>query len=298
MDGLIPHHFWNSIKRVTYWKHALFSPQSRETFLSSLGAIWLILEIFDFFQIINQADIPSYGIVYAMLASVVIVLHKKRPISKICYKIPRKDISIEVFIGDLFSCEGQKIISTNNTFDTNTENNLIATNSLQGQFSQKYFQGNIHELDQKIENSLEDREFHSIENPVGKNKRYDIGTVARIALGRDIFYMLAIAELDENGTAITDLVTIKRSLENLWEYISYRGETDPIVIPLLGTGRGRITTSRKEMIGIHARSFVEASENRIFSNKLVIVISPDDAKNFDINLFEIKDYLAHILSHY
>ena len=291
------HYFWHSVKTWAYWKYALFSLNAGKAFLSSLGTIWLSLEMLSFFRIIKQSDIPQYGIFCAIFLSIFIVIVIRRPIAKICYKFPRKDISIEVVISDLFSIEGQKIISTNTTFDTETENGLIAANSLQGQFAQKYFPKNIQKLDQEIEQALDGRHYSVFANPLKKDKLYDIGTVAKIIVRQEIFYLLAMGKLNRNGTAETSLPFIRRALDELWHFISLKGENDPVIIPLLGTGRGRITTSRKKMIEIHAQSFINASRDRIFSNKLIITIWPDDAKNFEINLFEIKDYLTHSLEY-
>ena len=107
-----------------------------------------------------------------------------------------------------------------------------------------------------------------------------------------------MAELNANGTADSGgLPNIRRALEGVWKFIASHGENDPVIVPLLGTGRGRVSTPRKKMIEIHAQSFINASKDRIFSNKLIIAIWPDDAKNFEINLFEIKDYLTHSLEY-
>lgn len=291
------HYFCHAVRTWAYWKYALFSLNAGKSFLSSLGTIWLSLEMLSFFRILNQSDISQYGIFCAIFLSIFIVIFIRRPIAKICYKFPRKDISIEVIISDLFSIEGQKIISTNTTFDTETENGLIAKNSLQGQFAKKYFPENIKKLDQEIEQALDARNYSSVENPLRKDKLYKIGTVAKIMVRQEIFYLLAIGSLNKNGTAQTSLSSIRTALDKLWDFISSEGENDPVIVPLLGTGRGRITTSRKKMIEIHAQSFINASKDKTFSNKLIITIWPDDAKNFEINLLEIKDYLTHSLEY-
>jgi hypothetical protein len=64
---------------------------------------------------------------------------------------------------------------------------------------------------------------------------------------------------------------------------------------LMGTGRGRIEMPRKKIVERIAQSFAYASRNKIFSNKLIIVVYPGDAEKFAINLFEVKDYLIQSL---
>lgn len=67
------------------------------------------------------------------------------------------------------------------------------------------------------------------------------------------------------------------------------------MVPLMGTGRGRIEMPRKPMIERIAQSFANASRDKIFSNKLVIIVHPSDVEKFGINLFEVKDYLSQSL---
>lgn len=54
-------------------------------------------------------------------------------------------------------------------------------------------------------------------------------------------------------------------------------------------------TSWKKMLALTAESFVKASEQNKFLEKLVIVIRSEDAKKFDVNLYDIKDNLNHVL---
>jgi hypothetical protein len=59
----------------------------------------------------------------------------------------------------------------------------------------------------------------------------------------------------------------------------------------MGTGRGRTGYPRKKMSERIAQSFVDGSQNQIFANRLSIVIRPEDAENFGVNLYQIRDYL-------
>ncbi|AZB28325.1 hypothetical protein EB354_03095 [Chryseobacterium balustinum] len=63
----------------------------------------------------------------------------------------------------------------------------------------------------------------------------------------------------------------------------------------LRRGLGRLVTNRKKLIAIIAQSFVTASQNQVFVNKLTIFIHPDDIEKSNLNLFEVKDFLNHYL---
>jgi hypothetical protein len=288
-------YFWQSIKTRSYWKYALLSTDGIKTFFAVLGAVWLLFEMMDFFKVFDSATIPSYSFALLILGSIVIVICTRRPISKIIYKHSSQDLQIEVRIGDLFSIKGQKVISTNTTFDTDIANGIIAANSLQGQFTNKYYPQQTQVLDQKLDQDLANIPSSNYPKIKGKDKKYPMGTTVRIDIASEIFYLLAMSDLNYNNTAQTTLENVLSSTEELWNFIIAKGENEPIILPLIGTGRGRITTNRKRLIARIAQTFIKASEQSIFSSKLIIVIHPTDAENFNINLFEVKDLLNHYL---
>ena len=74
------------------------------------------------------------------------------------------------------------------------------------------------------------------------------------------------------------------------------GELQELAIPVIGTGRGRLRRDRKRMSGTIAESFVEGSRDSKISEKLVIVVRPEDAQKFQVNLWDVKDYLDHALA--
>ena len=102
-----------------------------------------------------------------------------------------------------------------------------------------------------------------------------------------------MAHLNANGNAHASPREIEDALERLWEHIRHFGDLRDVSIPLVGTGRGRTGVPRKKMVEKIAQSYVDASKSAVFINKLSIVIRPEDAANFSVNLYEIRDYLVH-----
>jgi len=223
------------------------------------------------------------------------VIFTRRPVKKIRYKYPGQDLMIEVCIDDLFNVPGQKVISTNTTFDTDISSGIISMNSLQGQFTQRFYPGDLLKLDNEIEQGLHGMLHEPIQKQGGKTKRYDFGTTVKLKLADQYFYWFAMADLNASNTAKTSLNNVTKALDGLWEFIETKGEKLDTVIPLIGSGLGRLTTSRKKLIAIIAQSFINASENQIFSNKLTIVVHPNDIERSGLNLFEVKDLLQHYL---
>jgi hypothetical protein len=74
--------------------------------------------------------------------------------------------------------------------------------------------------------------------------------------------------------------------------VGHQGEIGDLAIPALGTGRGRLELPRRKVIELIAQSFADASRDKVFANKLAIVVHPEDAKRYEVNLFQVRDYLA------
>lgn len=288
-------YLFESIRTWAYWRYALFSGEAIGTFFAVLGILYLCVDLADTFKIYKKDQYSYYGLVILAVLALLYVLSTRRPLSRISYKIPQKDLAIEVLIGDLFKIPGEVIISTSSTFDTDMSSGLIAASSLQGQLATHYFNGQTTEIDRQIEVSLEREPFTINEKRPGKKKEYPIGTVARVSAHSKNFYLVAMSHMEENKNAQSDLKMIDEALEKLWVNLAAKAEVGDIVMPLMGTGRGRIPYPRKKMIERITQSFADAASERAFSNKLIIVVRPEDVSKFSLNLFQVRDYLEQSL---
>lgn len=288
-------YFFESIRTRAYWRYALFSAEAIGKFFGVIGILYLCVDLADAFNIYKKDRYSYYGLIILVLLALAYVLSTRRPLSRVVYKIPNKDFSVEVLIGDLFKIPGEVVISTSSTFDTDMASGLIAMNSLQGQLATNYFNGQTTEIDRQIDISLVTESFIVNEKRPGKKKEYPIGTVSRVSSNNKNFYLVAMSHMDENRNAHSDLKMLDQALEKLWVNLASKAEVGDIVMPLIGTGRGRVAYPRKKMIERIAQSFTDACNERAFSNKLIIVIRPDDASQFSLNLFQVRDYLGQSL---
>lgn len=279
-------YFFNTLLSKTYWQYVLLSRAGVESVFAFFGGLYLFIESLDFFKIYSRDEYASYAFIIFLAISIVGSLIVKRPINSILVQIPNHDISIEVKIADLFDTCGAIMISTNTKFEADVAGGKIAPSSLQGQFTARYFTGNQTELIQKISTGLA---------LINGSVPYPMGTTIPIMTHGKTFYFTAMANLNEQGNAYTTIDDVKNSLDGLWKHVREAGELDVLAIPVIGTGRGRLKQSRKKIISVIAESFVKASEQRRFTDKLIIVIRPEDATNFNVNLYDIKDYLRQIL---
>lgn len=286
---------YESVFTFSYWRYALFSRDALAKLLAVIGALYLFISILDWFKIYQRQNYNSYELVVMLAFAVCYVLITRRPVKRVKYKVPKKDLSIEVVIDDLFKLPGAIIISSNATFDTDLASGLIHAESLQGQFANRIFNGNTGEIDKKIEESLKNEKYILKQEQPGKKKMYPIGTVAKVNFGNRNYYLLAMSHIGPDRNASSTPRILDEALEGLWKNMPKKGEREDVVVPLMGTGRGRLSTPRKKIIEKIAQSFADASQDVIFANKLTIVCSPKDAKEFSINLFQVRDYLMQSL---
>ncbi|MEO3433900.1 macro domain-containing protein [Inquilinus sp. CAU 1745] len=285
-------YFFKSILTFSFWRYALLSGEALAKIFTVVGVLYAFIEMLDFFGIYTKDQYSGYSIVPMVVLAIVYVVITRRPITRVSYKVPGRDYVVEVRIGDIFSGTNDVIISTNTTFDTSMANGLIATDSLQGQVATRFFQANTDEIDRQLNIDLTKTTGTPRTDALGKRMEYPIGTVARVKAHGRTFYFVAMSRLNAQGTASASLREVEDALSFLWEFILTYGELKNLSVPLMGTGRGRTGFPRKKMSERIAQSFADGSKDRIFSNRLSIVIRPEDAENFGVNLYQIRDYLV------
>ena len=262
-------------------------------FLGIFGVIWLLIEPLSVLWPRALEWVPGGGPVIfftslgvALLAAIIWVWRESKALLSVTHELYGTNVSIEIQVGDIFKMKGAFVISTNTTFDTDmsfnphiSDSHLISPNSLQGKFTEEYYGDGTHLLDLEIEKALENIVSTAVKNPVGKTKRYEIGTVAKVHPQKQPIYLVAIADIDQKGKASSDPEDVLKSLTKLWQYISAQGGYDDLVIPVLGTGRARIQVKIEQMV-------IE-----IIKKKLTIVIFEKDYTDNSIDLQELGRHL-------
>lgn len=278
--------FINTITSWAYWQYVLFSLPGLRSVFAILGSIYLIVEVLDFFKIYTRGEYGSWAFIVFLVVAVLIAVAVKRPTKSVSVRLAIGDGSIEVRVADIFDASGAVVVSTNTMFEADVADGKIATDSLQGQFTAKYFTGNQNELIRHIGDELQRVDGHA---------PYQMGTTIPITTHGKTFYLTAMAELNENGNASTTIPNVKKALDGLWSYVRESGELQELAIPLIGTGRGRLHTSRRKVIGIIVESYVKAAATAKITDKLVVVVRPSDAERFSVNLYDIKDYIKYLV---
>lgn len=285
-------YFLKSITTFSFWRYALLSWEAFAKIFAIIGVIYSLMDMADFFSIYTKDKYSHYAVVFMAVFAVCWVVVTRRPITRFSYKVPGKDFSVEVRIGDLFDGDNDVIVSTSTTFDTDMASGLIDTDSIQGQVATKFFNANTAEIDRQLNIDLAELQGTERLDAPGKKTEYPIGTVARVKSHNRTFYFVAMSRLNVQGNASSSSRDVEDALEATWTFVRTSGRLRGLSVPLMGTGRGRTGIPRKKMVERIAQSFADGSKNHVFSNRLSIVIRPEDAENFVVNLYQIRDYLV------
>lgn len=277
------------------WLRSLFSVRAATAVLSSFGVLWLIVEIAAFF--FESTAIPQrlrdHWWLFAFIG-VAAALIKCRPTMAVTKKLNGRDVTVEIAIGDVFSFDGALVVGSNTTFDTKISATLIAENSVQGTFTRRYFSEEA-KLDIEIAAGLGGTKAQQLSGRrQGKSDRYPIGTVVRLTPKGRTAYFVAIADINEHGVAEGSFERLQVSLAELWVYVGSRGLKEPLVMPVLGTGFSRLPQPREQVVREIVKSFVAACSERVFADRLTIVLSPKDVAEHKISLDELGAFLGHV----
>ena len=281
---------------ATVWLGNLWSARGAGGLLSPFGSLWLCIEIAEFF--FDGTALPNrlraLWWLFALLG-LGIAAWSCRPRTSVVHKLSGRDVTIAVAVGDVFSFPGAIIVGSNTTFDTRLSTQLISRDSVQGAFTTKYYNGNETRLDADIEAQLTGIESEPLPGErAGKNRRYPTGTVVRLEPQQRRAYFAAIADINEHGVAVGSFRQLKDSLAALWVYIGSRGIKEPLVTPVLGTGFSKLTEPREEVVREIVTSFVAACSERVFTDRLTIVLSPRDVVKNGISLDELGAFVRHV----
>jgi hypothetical protein len=294
--------FSGIIHYTARWLRNLISIRAVGALLSSFGALWLSVEIATFFLTDSKWPdaIREKWILFGLIG-VVMAAWICKPKRIISHQLSGRDVTISIAIGDMFTMPGALIVGSNTTFDTRISRELIAAACVQGIFTKKYY-GDETQLDHELTVALDGQPCTELTGKrAGKNKRYQLGTCARLNPKTRTAYFVAIADINEHGTATSTFDNLKESLSRLWVFIGTRGLKEPLVIPVLGTGFSRLSQTREEIIREMIRSFIAACSERTFADSLTITITPKDAANHGISLEDLGSFLCHecrYASHY
>ncbi len=246
-------------------------------FLHVFGMLWLIVEATSFFVTDEAAgSVKGYWRGF-LLVGILIVIFRLIPKKRFSFKLDGKDITMELVSGDIFKQKGPIVVGSNTTFVTSLD--VISERSIQGIFTKKYYT-NHQALNDVIQGQI-------------SGDKQEFGTTVTVRANERTGYFCALADVNENGVAQSNIENIRVSLAELWNYLGSNGEKDVLNVPILGSGFSRVSATREELFQEIVKSFIASTSEHTFCDGLRIVIHPDDIKKNNIDLLELASFLEY-----
>lgn len=239
----------------------------------------------------------EHKLIVPLLAIIMVLLLRRKKLEHLEY-LGEKDTIISLKIADILAIKDSAVvIPTNTTFDTIMDRSFISEKSIQGKFQKKFYGTDFSALDAAIKQSL-DECFPDcfkvlFDRKRTNTKRYKIGTVAKVTNHGQHYYFLAVADVSKSGkTENVTMENMTKALVGLWEYLSKEGHTEPITVPVIGTGRAGLSDGTFEDV-VHETifSFVTKSQDEFVSRKMTVCMYPPSLSEANVTWERLCDYL-------
>lgn len=247
--------------------------------------------------ILNQS-VDMNQIIILLLCSILISLIMSLPRNYVSYCIEGLNgTKIDLIIGNMFDENCDMVIPTNTCFDVDWGS--ISSQSVQGQFCKKFYQGNTDLLNNDIEKLL-----HTLNCPteylaskeIGKKIQYPINTIITLQLGQQAddqrFHWIAINHSDDKSHVVRESVCLHKSIDTLWNHLGRYCKIRDLCLPILGTRYATKNLPLPDVVEYYIDSFIIHSKNNNLVRTLKIYLYPASD-----NVFEyynvINNYLRY-----
>lgn len=256
--------------------------------MASIGILWGILEVTAFFGGDNFVKVVRpYWWVFLILGLIYTTI-KCWPKNKYSFPIPNRDSKVDLQLKNSFKIVGSLIIPINNKIRVNTGGHLGTSTSILSQFVKDYYDNKPDSLQFEIDHELAKAKY---KNNKINDEEYKIGTVVPVTAKEKQFYLLVNSTLNQQDRSVATKDTLENALNELWTYLAEHAGKEKFIIPILGTGRGRINMTREEVLKEIVLSFVASCSDRNYADKLIVSIHPNDISEHNINLEELVKWV-------
>ncbi|MBL7259410.1 macro domain-containing protein [Paractinoplanes lichenicola] len=217
---------------------------------------------------------------------------RARPARSVTRELDRPRCRIEVLPGDLFEqADSHLVIGFTDVFDTDVgDGRIVQKSSVQGQFLHRIYLDDVAGLDADLGKALTGIPFTPAAKALGKRHRYPIGTIATLGEPDRLFFCVAYSEMDAGLVAQSSADKLWLSLSRLWAELHDRGQRRPVAMPIVGATLARVDAlDREALLRLVLLSFVAASRDRVLTDRLRIVVRPDEFSR--LNRAELQAFL-------
>lgn len=175
-------------------------------------------------------------VVYLSLAAVIRLSLFLRTKTGVQLKVNGNTVDIRA--GDLFSCDGWKVIPFNEYYDTKVDNITISKTSLNGLFIENHVD-NLEDLSFAIANDTQ-TSMSPPRRSEAERFQYELGTLKRY---KGEYLLLAFSHFNSLNEAHLTMAEYEQCLINLWREVNRVYSGIAVYVPLLGSGITRFDDS-------------------------------------------------------
>lgn len=272
----------------------------REVSRSALAAFGIFSTAIQLYLALwTDPPIPGVAIILSSLTLAVILgVYHALPTDPLERNFRQPNFKVSVVIGDLYDQDCHVAIGFTDTFDTDTQDDLVIhASSVQGQLLSRVYSNNRDALDQDLNLALSPVAPLTLESrsakAEGKLARYQIPTVATIGSPGRRIYCVAYSTLGNDYVATSSVNNLWISLDALWDAAHTTGHRDPLAVPIFGSELARVDSlDREALIKMIILSFVARSRIGVIAQELRIVVHPKDRDH--INMIEIRSFIQSL----
>ena len=275
-------------KKVTFFdKHLQIS------YFDTLSKINIIVSFVLIAITIPNDYKPHVGIGFIIILVIIYAYmwHKANNLTQRKLIIGNSNVIIR--IGDLFKETDLKVIAFNEYFDTQVDERIIASRTLNGKFINEYV-NNIVELDKSIEDDpilIPQRLTMNTTRTSGKKQKYKLGSVHEY----NGYLLTAFTRFDNDNRAFLTMQDYINCLLNFWDQLDIIYANRSVVLPLIGTGITRFkdcdnnatNMTEQEKLDILLWTFKVSRIKFNYPTELTIVIHSSIQDK--INFYKIMD---------
>lgn len=251
------------------------------TLLAVTAILWGVIEVTDYFFGKSFSDNVKPLWWVFLLIGLGVTAFRCWPKSSYCFPIPNRDSKVEIELKNIFKIKGSIIITINNHFNVNPGGNVVDSTSMLAQFIKDYYDNKPDTLQNEITAELTKSHYSTFKINATE---YKIGTVVPVKAKSKQFYILANTTLNQQNRSTATKEGLELALNELWTYLSEHSGKENFIIPIIGTGRGRIPMKREDVFKEILLSFLASCSDKNYANKLIVCVGPHDIKEHKIDI--------------
>lgn len=222
-------------------------------------------------------------LIYIVIVFIILIIKYVRTNNGITIKIRRTSLTIRD--GNIFECEGWKVIGFNEFYDTTVDDQIIARQSLNGQFL-TYHVDDRDELKKILdhEDKASSLKCYKKQHAGIERTCYPLGYIKIYKS----FMLLAFTHFNEHNEAHISNSGYEQCLRNMWKEISRTYANKPIFLPLLGGGITRFDDEAgKSYFSLLKCMICTLKTSSIHINQPINIVLTKEIMD-NVNLYDLK----------